>query len=50
MAKDKNTIRPKLALWYNHVEDSKMESFKTVVQTFFVHYEHIPKSRKPSKS
>ncbi len=41
MTKDKNTIRPKLALWYNHVEESKMESFKTIVETFFAHYEHI---------
>lgn len=38
---DKDVARPKLALWFNKVEEWKYPQFNTVIRTFQQHYERI---------
>lgn len=38
---DKNVARPKLALWFNKVEQWEYPQFNTVIRTFQQHYERI---------
>ncbi len=38
---DKNVARPKLALWFNKVEQWDYPQFNTVIRTFEQHYERI---------
>lgn len=38
---DKDVARPKLALWFNKVEEWEYPQFNTVIRTFEQHYERI---------
>lgn len=38
---DKDVARPKLALWFNKVEEWGYPQFNTVIRTFQQHYERI---------
>ena len=38
---DKDVARPKLALWFNKVEEWEYPQFNTVIRTFAQHYERI---------
>lgn len=38
---DKDVARPKMALWFNKVEEMKYPQFNTVIETFKQHYERI---------
>ena len=38
---DKDVARPKLALWFNKVEEWEYTQFNTVIRTFAQHYERI---------
>lgn len=40
-SKEKNVAYTKLAHWYKHIEESNIDSFRTIEETFFNHYEHI---------
>ena len=38
---NKDVARPKLALWFNQVEQWNCEEFNTVIKTFQNHYDRI---------
>ena len=42
---NKDVARPKLALWFNQVEQWNCEEFNTVVKTFQNHYDRILKAQ-----